>query len=185
MQSLSKMKEAGAYGVIVEGMKFAKPFSGMVKIAGDYCYKSQELKPRYEEIRERAHELGLAFFCGENRLRTMGDDMCCCGIVGLNGFKGTNFNLEHLYNGDVQKPTGKMQEAGSARCFSAIFQTTVGNDMLKKNSFADVMSSKNLFRMYKTAVLGIGESKGDCREHENKEIERTWERIKAKMQGKL
>ena len=54
--------------------------------------------------------------------------------------------------------------------------------MLKKNSFADVMSSKNLFRMYKTAVLGIGESKGDCKEHENKEIERTWERIKEKMQ---
>lgn len=185
MQSLSKMKEAGAYGVIVEGMKFAKPFSGMVKIAGDYCYKSQELKPRYEEIRERAHELGLAFFCGENRLRTMGDDMCCCGIVGLNGFKGTNFNLEHLYNGDVQKPTEKMQEAGSARCFSAIFQTTVGNDMLKKNSFADVMSSKNLFRMYKTAVLGIGESKGDCKERENQEIERTWERIKAKTQEKF
>ena len=30
----------------------------------------------------------MKFYSGENRLRAMGDSMTCCGIDGLEGFKG-------------------------------------------------------------------------------------------------
>ena len=37
-ENLEKFKAAGAYGVIVEGMKFASKRPGLVKVAGDYTY---------------------------------------------------------------------------------------------------------------------------------------------------
>lgn len=158
VKSLEIMKQSGAYGVIVEGIKLAKGHPGFVCVGGDYCYPLGQLKPRFEEIRERAHAMGLAFFCGENRLRTMGDDMCCCGIAGLKGFKGTRYNLAHLYNGDMQAPTPAMLKFGNADCFKAMFQTTAGSCMCSSNSFAQIMRSKKLFDAYKGVILGADEA---------------------------
>lgn len=157
VKSLEAMKQSGAYGVIVEGIKLAKGHPGFVRVGGDYCYPLDQLKPRVEEIREKAHALGLAFFCGENRLRTMGDDMCCCGISGLKDFKGTRYNLAHLYNGDMSAPTPAMLKTGSTECFKAAFQSTCGSRMCNSNSFAQIMQSKTLFDAYKGVILGIGE----------------------------
>ena len=38
MKNIPRIAEAGAYGVIVEGMKFFKAKPGMTKIGGDFCY---------------------------------------------------------------------------------------------------------------------------------------------------
>ena len=157
IKSLEAMKQSGAYGVIVEGIKLTKSHPGFVRVGGDYCYPIGQLKPRVDEIREKAHELGLAFFCGENRLRTMGDDMCCCGIAGLEGFRGTRYNLEHLYNGDVSAPTPAMLKIGNSDCFKSLFQTTVGSNMCNSNSFAKIMQSKKLFDSYRGVILGADE----------------------------
>ena len=83
--------------------------------------------------------------------------MCCCGIAGLKGFKGTRYNLAHLYNGDMSAPTPAMLKTGNTECFKAAFQSTVGSRMCNSNSFAQIMQSKTLFDADKGVILGIGE----------------------------
>ena len=157
MKSLEIMQQSGVYGVIVEGLKQTKAKSGLVKVGGDWCYKKDELEMRLRAIREKAHALGMAFFSGENRLRSMGDDLCCCGIAGLSGFKGTRFNLMHFLNGDISNPTEAMKRVGTASFYSAIKQTAVGSQIAKSNSFAKIMTSRNLFDSYASMIMGFDE----------------------------
>lgn len=85
MKNIPRIAEAGAYGVIVEGMKFFKAKPGMTKIGGDFCYPLPRLRHDFEAIKAECHRYGLKFYSGENRLRAMGDSMTCCGIDGLPG----------------------------------------------------------------------------------------------------
>lgn len=39
------------------------------------------------EFRNRAHEVGLTFGCGDNDLHHLSDDECCCGVKTLGGFE--------------------------------------------------------------------------------------------------
>lgn len=71
-------------------MKFAKKQPGLVKAGGDFVYPKETLARHYREIRDTAHKHGLKFYCGENRLRDMGDSLICCGIDGLEGYRGTS-----------------------------------------------------------------------------------------------
>lgn len=139
MGNIRRFREAGAHGVIVEGMKFLKRKPGLVKVGGDYAYKQDTLKAHYEVIRDEAHANRLAFYCGENRLRGMGDDLTCCGIDGLNGFTPNEFNLCHLINGKKAEPTIRMQEPGTARCFQSLKQTAANHRELKDKSFSGCM----------------------------------------------
>ena len=43
----------------------------------------------------------------------MGDDMCCCGIDGLPGFKGNDYNLCMILNGKTPEPTEHMKKVGT------------------------------------------------------------------------
>ena len=95
LRSLSLFAEAGAYGITIEGMKYIKAKAGTIKLGGDHVYPAPMLRKDYAEIKQRCHELGLRFYCAENRLRTMGDDLCCCGIDGL-GWQTNTGNLVHM-----------------------------------------------------------------------------------------
>jgi len=94
--SLEAFAEAGAYGVIVEGMKYQDKRPDTERVAGDFCYKLDLLRKRFTELRKEAHRLGMKFFSGENRLRGMGDGLCCCGVEGVPGFVGNTFNYNHF-----------------------------------------------------------------------------------------
>ena len=98
MKNIPRVKEAGVYGIVAEGMKFAKAKPGMVRIGGDSCYPKDVLERDFLRIKQEAHRNSLRFFSGENRLRAMGDDMCCCGIENLPGFKGNDYNLCMIVN---------------------------------------------------------------------------------------
>lgn len=96
-------KEAGVYGVEIEGMKRSKKYNGFVKVGGDYCYPVDLLRKDFEIIKNAAKEAGLAFYVGENRLRNMGEDTCCCGVVGVAGFKPNKANLNaYLKDGNIE-----------------------------------------------------------------------------------
>ena len=92
LKNLPRVKAAGAHGVVVEGMKFAKAKPGLVRVGGDCVYPIELLRADFEQIKAEAHRCGLVFYSGENRLRNMGDDMTCCGIEGLDGFKFKTLN---------------------------------------------------------------------------------------------
>lgn len=141
MSVLPRLKEAGAYGIIVEGMKFVKKKPGLVKVNGDWCYPVQVLRADFEMIKAAAHKIGLAFFCGENRLRRLGDSLTCCGTDGLPGFKPNTYNLNHILNGDSEcKPTEAMKKPGSAYCWKVLFSRAGITPWVKSMSFEGMMS---------------------------------------------
>lgn len=139
IENLPRLKEAGVFGITIEGMKFVRKKDGLVKVGGDYCYPVQILKSHFKAIKKECHKVGLKFYCAENRLRTMGDHMTCCGTGGLDGFDGNSFNLSHLYNGKAS-PTECMGCNGSASCFNSVFQNAGSSKFLADKSFAQIMS---------------------------------------------
>lgn len=158
MDSIRLLADAGAYGIIVEGMKFARKKEGLVKVGGDWCYPMDELGERFAEMKAEAHRLGMKFYSGENRLRTMGDHLCCCGIDGLEGFRGNSFNLNNILNGHVEKPTESMLEKGSAGVFVSVYQMAGVSQQLKDATFRDVMLSELMNKTdYYKNMFGITE----------------------------
>lgn len=149
MNSLKLFAEAGAYGVIVEGMKFIKAKEGLIKVGADICYPLDRLQPKFEEIKNAAHSLGMKFYSGENRLRSMGDSLCCCGIDGMEGFEGNSFNINHIINGDIKPYRPKMEETGSGWCFKSLDQAAGHTPYFKqvtfKNAMLDELKNKSVY----------------------------------------
>lgn len=132
----------GGYGIVLEGIKLFKKQQGFVRIAGDYCYPVEILKKDFEEIRSAAHSSGLRFYCGENRLRPMGDSLTCCGCDGLEGFEVNHSNLNHYYfDGRMAEYTESMKRTGTAFCFKAIMQTSIKVKPLREVSFAEAIEA--------------------------------------------
>ncbi len=142
MANIPRLADAGAYGIVCEGMKFAKAKPGMVRIGGDSCYPIDVLKRDFLQIRQEAHRNGLRFFSGENRLRAMGDDMCCCGIEGLPGFKGNDYNLCMIANGKHPEPTENMKNVGTGGCFKSLRQSAGTSEKIAKQSFYGLMQEE-------------------------------------------
>lgn len=136
-RNIPRLKEAGAHGITIEGMKFTKKKKGLEKVGADYCYPIKVLEPQYKHIKRLCHENGMAFYCAENRLRTLGDHMTCCGVAGLEGFKGNEYNLCHIYNGKKPNPTERMEQKGTAYAFKSVSQTAGESQRLKNLSFTD------------------------------------------------
>lgn len=153
IQNIPRIKEAGVYGIILEGMKFSKKKQGLIRLGPEYVYPLVVLQSHFAEIKETAHANGLKFYSGENRTRTMGDNLCCCGIDGLNGFKGNDFNLNHLINGDMTKPTERMKEIDTAGTFRSLLQNTPNSKRIKKESFAGEMI--NYYKTRKQNILRV------------------------------
>lgn len=142
MENIPRIKEAGAYGIVTEGMKFAKAKPGMIRIGGDSCYPRAVLERDFLQIRQEAHRHGLRFYAGENRLRAMGDDMCCCGIDGLPGFKGNDYNLCMILNGKTPEPTEHMKKVGTGGCFKSLRQNAGTTEKIARQSFYGLMQEE-------------------------------------------
>lgn len=137
--NIPRFKEAGAYGIIFEGMKFVRKKPGLIKLGGDYVQKKEVLQQDFERLKQACHKSGLKFYSGENRLRAMGDSLTCCGIDDLDGFRPNTYNLSHAVNGDFTNPTEAQRKPGTAMCFGSLFQNTAGHKLCKKHSFESMM----------------------------------------------
>lgn len=139
--SLNDFKNVGAYGVIFEGMKYTKkPLYcnyELEKIGSDLCYNKQLLQEHFELFRTKVHKLGMKFFVGENRLRQLGDSLCCCGCADL--FKVNTFNCNHLLNGNKTKPTESMKVIGTGSVFHALDQSKGTYERQRTSSFEELM----------------------------------------------
>lgn len=142
--SLNDFKNAGAYGVIFEGMKYTKtPLNckyELERVGGDICYNKNLLRDHFILLRDKAHELGLKFFVGENRLRNMGDSLCCCGCSDL--FKVNEFNCNHLLNGDKVEPTESMNKPGTGVVFHSLDQSAGTYERQKRLTMVDLMKEE-------------------------------------------
>lgn len=139
VRELDRIAATGVHGVILEAAKMTRKTPGMEKLGGDYVYPIRTLEPRFQELKERAHALGLAFFSGENRLRYMGDSLTCCGTEGVPGFRACKANLNHELYGEGMEFAPGMEVIGTAGCFGSLCQTTAMNKNLQKTTFRTVM----------------------------------------------
>ncbi|WP_207746732.1 radical SAM protein [Anaerotruncus colihominis] len=139
MANIPRIAEAGAHGIVVEGMKFAKKKPGLVRIGGDSVYPIEILRRDFEQIKTEAHRHGLKFYSGENRLRNMGDDMTCCGIEGLEGFRPNTYNICMMINGKNPQPTELMKTIGTAEAFKTLDQNAGSGQKIAKQSLAGIM----------------------------------------------
>lgn len=156
MENIPRIAEAGAYGLVVEGMKFFKGKPGMVRVGGDYCYPKDRLRRDFEAIRAECHRNGLKFYAGENRLRAMGDSMTCCGVDGLPGFKPNEYNLCMLMNGKNPEPTEHMKEVGTGGPFKTLNQSAGSGRRIAKQSFYGLMQEELAKKLdYHKKVFGL------------------------------
>ncbi|MDR1364039.1 MAG: radical SAM protein [Oscillospiraceae bacterium] len=156
-KNLKKFKESGAYGVILEGMKFIKSKPNLVKVAGDFCYPKEKLEEDFLKLRDEAHKLGLKFYVGENRLRKMGDSLTCCGIDGLTGFIPNKYNLNHITHDETKpEPTKSQKKVGTGCCFKSFYQSSLYNNFFKDKSFQNAMEyyAKNKSELIKE-IFGL------------------------------
>lgn len=155
--NIKRFADAGAHGVIFEGMKFVNKKPGLEKIGGDNVLPYNRLQHDFEWLKQECHKHGIKFYSGENRLRWMGDSLTCCGCDGLDGFEANSFNLSHIANGDIVQPTEGQKAPDSARCFQTVYQTAgYFRRIIKGKSFAECMlwTAKEK-RKYVESVLGV------------------------------
>lgn len=145
IKAIPEYAKAGVHGVILEAMKYTKSkIEGLVSVGGDRCYPVSVLLPMYEAIKRTCHKYGLKFYCGENRLRALSDELCCCGIEGM-GWKENKANLNHyLFDRENFAYTEKMREIGTAEAWGAMCQSTLGKMKLDASSYADMMGESIL-----------------------------------------
>ena len=138
-ESIMRFEEVGAYGAIFEAMKWFNKIPGTKKVGGDYCYPAEMLEKHFEVFRKELHKRGMKFYSGENRLRRMGDNLCCCGVEDL-GWRVNTANLNHLtFAPETATFTDKMREPGTAKVFKAIHQDCVSQKVLTKSTYESVM----------------------------------------------
>lgn len=157
-EQIKRFAEAGVYGIIYEAIKMQTKVNGMVKVGADFCYPKKQLELKFKELKAECHKYGLKFFAGENRLRPMGDSLCCCGCEGLEGFKVNKYNLNHyIYDKENCQPTEKMKNlVGGGMVFKALKQENVVVNVLERSSFKDIMDT--VFKDKKIIEDYLGES---------------------------
>lgn len=140
VKSIDLFHDAGVYGVIFESMKYIKKVPGTIKTGNDFVYPTDLLKKHFAIFKDMLHKRGMKFYSGENRLRAMGDSLCCCGIDGLEGFRGNSANLNHfLYDKPGYVFTDRMKEENTAQVFTTLHQTAIEDRNLRGKSFFEVM----------------------------------------------
>ena len=140
LKNIDRFHDAGVYGVVFEGMKYFQKKPGTVKLGNDYVYPSEILKEHFEMFKEKLHAKGMKFYSGENRLRSMGDDLCCCGIDGL-GWKVNTANLSHyLFDRENYRFTDSMRTSMGNSCFASSNQDSMAIRTLNELTFEEIMN---------------------------------------------
>lgn len=142
-ESLKAFSDAGAYGITIEGFSTKcknKRIGDMEWNGSRFQYPVEILADHFKKIREEAHKCGLKFFSGETRLQFLGDDLTCCGTLGLDSFVPNKYNLPHIaYDAEKPVPTEKMKQPATARPFRSIRQSTDWYSEVKGRSFSEMM----------------------------------------------
>lgn len=140
LKSIDLFHEAGVYGMTFEGVKYLSKRDGFIKLGGDFVIPVDILKKHLAAFKSKLHAKGMKFYAAENRLRRMGDDLCCCGIDGL-GWKANTANLNHfLYDKERFEFTENMKSRKGIKVFSALNQDSVSKGVLNELTFEEGMT---------------------------------------------
>lgn len=138
LKEIPRYAESGAYGIICEGFATTKKQKGLIK-DGKYCFPIDILVPQFKQIKEECHKYGLQFFCGEDRIRFLGDSLTCCGTEGLDTFKPNTYNIQHLAHDTNAEPTDTMKQTDTYQPFKGLGQSQAFAAECKNKSFEQLM----------------------------------------------
>jgi len=147
LKNIKLFADSGAYGVIFESIKYLSKQRGCEKLGADFVYPINILKPMFLRLKNECHKYGLKFYSGENRLRKLSDNLCCCGIEGL-GFKTHTNNLNHIFfekEFKAEQTAGQLAESVAVRLNQRTTTQRAVNkasaiSRLHQDSIADSMS---------------------------------------------
>ncbi len=129
---------SGVYGIIVEGLKGRRlTETHSVHFGNCALYPLPVLEPELLELKLACHDAGLYFFCGENRLRHLGDSQNCCGTDGLVGFIPNSANLNYV----SREYSSEMCAAGTAGVFQASGMNMAERQILRRMSYREAMEN--------------------------------------------
>lgn len=158
-ESLKVFADAGVYGIIIEGFstrRKSKCIDNMEWNGSRFQYPVDILAEHFKEIREEAQKCGLKFFCGETRLQFLGDNLTCCGTMGLDVFTPNNYNLPHMaYDVDFPEPTEAMKRPATARPFRSTKQTSDWYNEVKSRSFSEMMEDNQDYVEWLKELKGV------------------------------
>jgi len=60
----------------------------------------------------------------------------------MEGFKGNSYNLCHIINNKEYEVTESMKKPDTAMCFTSVYQTTLGHELLEGKTFEDFMKEE-------------------------------------------
>lgn len=138
IKQLPRMRDAGIYGVIVEGYVSNRKRDNMQRYGSKYFYDYHILFEHFKQIKDVCHSVGLRFFCGEDCLRWLGDDLTCCGTENLSGFKPLTYNVEHLAFGKAEC-TKAMTEQDGHQPFKSLRMTSEFANTIKGKNFKELI----------------------------------------------
>jgi DNA repair photolyase len=152
IKSMDLYSKIGVYGIVVEGMKYRTKRKDTVRFEGDNVINIDMLRSSLNRVKSAAHEAGLVFLCGENRLRSMGDSLTCCGCEGLDGFNVNTYNINSFNCGRKTTPTDAQNKKGTASGFITVCQGMEHKYglALEKASFAETM--ERYYRKHKGII---------------------------------
>lgn len=155
MNEIPMLADAGIYGIILEGIKYFKKVPGFIAIGGDFVYPRERLLNDFIKIKDKAHEYGLKFYSGENRLRRLGDSFNCCGSDGMPGWKTNKTNVMQALFGYEAEYSEAMKKPGSSMCFkSGFMQDSLGGKVMEKMTFEEAMELVNKDHGFIKQVIG-------------------------------
>ncbi len=136
-----KYQDSGVYGITIEGLKTKSKTTGTVKHFGDFVIPYGRIKSDFLAIKKVYNEHGIKVYGAENRLRSLGDSLSCCGIENLPGFIVNTYNLNHLkYDPENAIPSpGMLKKGFGVTPFKSIAQDSVMEKSVRMYSFKDLM----------------------------------------------
>ena len=140
LAELPRYAKAGIYGISISSFISKKKQKGMKRYGTNYCFETEIIAPKFKEIKNKCHEVGLKFFCCEADLDHWSDDLSCCGTMGLEDFKPNIYNVPHLAYDEVKpEPTEAMKATDTYQPFKCIGQSQAWAMKCKDKSFSDLM----------------------------------------------
>lgn len=136
---MPRYKQAGAYGIILEGFKTKKKHKGMIKDGSRYQFSFDTLSSHFKKIKAEAHKNGLVFYCSDDGLDHLSDDLLCCGTTGLEDFKPNYYTMSYVaYQPEKAVPTEPMNETGTTRPFRSFYQSQAWELHIKDKSYTQM-----------------------------------------------
>jgi hypothetical protein len=164
-EALSRYKEMGIYGIIVEGLHVRDydKAKGLPVLDKERCYSDRTWRIRYNilkedfiEIKEYCHQLGLRFLCGEEDLRELSDEPCCCGTAGLPRFDNNTANINHL----PIHFTKRMRDGNTGEVFRDAIKEAYWHEFCKLHSYRHIVNTlldDNRINRHKAKSISLAE----------------------------